>query len=278
MGWHKRTGPYPVHRGQQNRKFRERVARKDAAYERLHHRQREEKADKLRDEYKDFWSQEFSRFRSMYSGVEQDAINVGRQELAARKKLIPQMMDLATPDYEGAVSQAATDATIAAAKSRQDMERQMARMGMVPGNSNAYMAMLQDSYHDEALNKVMGMNRARRGEKERVANLTGQALNAMDGSTLGKGMNIQNLRQRGMGMHPGAKITGVPTSGGGYSPRASGSSSGGGSGGIRSSGGGFRATQPQRLRYYDPGGGKDQYYKDFKERRRQELLGRAPRI
>ena len=138
--------------------------------------------------------EEYESFKTEYQPMEREFFQAAREELGVRKELIGGMRELARPDYEGVAGRAGADVTAQSEMARQAEARRTMSLGLDP-TSGRFGALTRRSFLDEARNRVIAMNLARRGEKERVAGVTGQALQLTDPSlTAGIGAGIQERR------------------------------------------------------------------------------------
>jgi len=141
--------------------------------------------------------EEYESFKTEYQPMEREFFGQAREELGVRKELVGQMRELARPDYAGVAGRAAADVTGQSEMARQAEQRKMMSMGIDP-TSGRFGALTRRSFLDEARNKAISMNLARRGEKERISGITGQALELTDPSkTAGIGLGLQ-ARRTGM--------------------------------------------------------------------------------
>jgi len=138
--------------------------------------------------------EEYEEFKTEYQPMEREFFEQAREELGVRRGLVGQMAELAKPDYEGVAGRAGADVTAQSEMARQAEARRTMSLGLDP-TSGRFGALTRRSFLDEARNRVIAMNVARRGEKERVAGVTGQALQLTDPSlTAGIGLGLQERR------------------------------------------------------------------------------------
>lgn len=138
--------------------------------------------------------EEYESFKTEYQPIEREFFEQAREELGVRKGLVGQMAELAKPDYEGVAGRAGADVTAQSEMARQAEARRTMSLGLDP-TSGRFGALTRRSFLDEARNRVIAMNVARRGEKERVTGVTGAALQLIDPSrTAEVGLGIQERR------------------------------------------------------------------------------------
>jgi len=134
------------------------------------------------------------QFNKQYGGLESGAIKSALADLQARRKLTGQYMGLATPDYEGVTGRAATDVRGASERARQAGAREMMSYGVDP-TSGKFGALTKPDYLTQARNEAIAMNLARRGEKERITDITERGLQLIDPTQSAQiASNIQGLR------------------------------------------------------------------------------------
>ena len=145
-----------------------------------------ELTDKIMQEYEDF--------KTEYQPMEREFFEAAREELGIRRDLAGQLQRLATPDYEGVAGTAMADVAGQSEMARQAAAREAMGYGIDP-TSGKFGALTRKSYLDEARNRAIAANLARRGEKERVSGLTTEALGLIKPSeTAGVGLGIQKGR------------------------------------------------------------------------------------
>lgn len=120
-------------------------------------------------------------FEQQYGGLEKASVEASMEDIANRRKLTGQYMDLARPDYAGAVGRAAADARSAGARAAGAQARQAMAYGIDP-TSLKFGALTRKSVMDTARNEAMAMNVARRGEKERLTGITERGMQLIDPS------------------------------------------------------------------------------------------------
>jgi hypothetical protein len=129
--------------------------------------------------------QEYESYKADFGGAEKDFIGQAREEAGARREMVGQVTDLATPDLEGAAGRAGADVAGQSAMARESMQREAMGLGVDP-SSGRFGALQKKSFVDEARNRSIAMNVARRGEKERVGNLAVSALSKLDPNVSGR--------------------------------------------------------------------------------------------
>jgi hypothetical protein len=161
----------------------------------------------------DLIGQEYQDFKTTYGGAEEEFLTGAREEALARRQMAGQLGDLAKPDYEGAAGRAATDVRTQSAIARESMTKDALGMGVDP-SSGKFGALSRRTYVQEAADTANAMNAARRGEKERVSNLTLQGLSVLDpNKTGGMAINIRGQGTEMLGQQAGVagKIADVET-------------------------------------------------------------------
>jgi hypothetical protein len=137
---------------------------------------------------------EWGNIKEKFGGLSDQAIEMAGEEMQQRRTLGKQMASLAQPDYEGAAGRAMADVTAQAEMGRQAEQRRMAGLGIDPtsGRGRSEMSSIQGQ---ETLAKAQAATQARRGEKERVTGVTGEAMRLIDPSkTFGIAKDIQALK------------------------------------------------------------------------------------
>lgn len=141
--------------------------------------------------------EEYESFKEEYAPLQREFFQQAGEELGVRREMIGQLRGLATPDYEGEAGRARADVAGQSEMARQAESRRLMSLGLDP-TSGKFGALTKKSYLDEARNTAIAMNLARRGEKERVTGITGQAIQLADpriASSIGLG-----LQEQGTGM------------------------------------------------------------------------------
>lgn len=147
--------------------------------------------------------QEWENMKGKYGGLTDQAITLAGEEMTQRRALGKQLTQLAQPDYEGAAGRAMADVTRQAEIGRQAEARRLSALGIDP-TSGRGRAMMNTIQGQEALAKAQAATQARRGEKERVTGITGQAMQLIDPSkTAGIATQIQGLKGQLMGQRVG---------------------------------------------------------------------------
>jgi len=137
--------------------------------------------------------EEYESFKTEYAPMQKQFFEQAGEELGVRKEMIGQLRGLAIPDYEGAAGRARGDVAGQSEMARQAESRRLMSLGLDP-TSGKFGALTKKSYLDEARNTAIAMNLARRGEKERITGITGQAIELADpriASSIGLGLQEQ---------------------------------------------------------------------------------------
>lgn len=122
---------------------------------------------------------EWESMKTQWGDTKGDLIGATKESLDQRGQLRRQFMDLTRSDEEGASGRAMADVAAQSEAGRQAEAMRLAGLGIDPTSGRGRGAMRM-SRSDEALNKAMAGNKARIGEKERVAGLTAQGLQLID--------------------------------------------------------------------------------------------------
>jgi len=125
--------------------------------------------------------QQSTDFSSMYGGLESEAVAGARSDVASKRQLTGQLMAGAETDYAGVEGRTAADITGASEAARSAEAREMMSYGADP-TSGEFGAMTRKSFMDEARNKTVALNLARRGEKERATGAAERAYGMIDPS------------------------------------------------------------------------------------------------
>jgi len=134
------------------------------------------------------------QFNKQYGSLESEAIESASADFRSQRELTGQYMGLATPDYEGVTGRAATDVRGASERARQAGAREMMSYGVDP-TAGKFGALTRPDYLTQARNEAIAMNLARRGEKERVTDITARGLELIDPTKAAAiASNIQGLR------------------------------------------------------------------------------------
>ena len=144
-------------------------------------------------EFTDKISSEYDSFKENYAPLESAGIESSLSELGARSGMISQFQDLSKADYEGVSGRAMADVAGQSETARQAEARNMMSMGIDP-TSGRFGSLTKKSYLDEARNKAIAANVARRGEKERVTDVTARGLELVDpmiGANIATGISGQ---------------------------------------------------------------------------------------
>ena len=152
-------------------------------------------------EFTDKISAEYESFKTKYEPLETAGIESSLGELAARSGMITQLQDLSKADYEGVSGRAMADVSAQSEMGRQAEARRMMGMGIDP-TSGRFGSLTRRSFLDEARNKAIAANIARRGEKERVTGITATGLQLIDpmvGANIASGLSGQRTGLLGMG-------------------------------------------------------------------------------
>lgn len=146
---------------------------------------------------------EWNNIKDKFGGLTDQAIEMAGEEMTQRRELGRQLTKLAQPDYEGVAGRAMADVTGQAALGRQAEARRLSSLGIDP-TSGRGRAMMNTIQGQEALAKAQAATQARRGEKERVTGVTGQAMQLIDPSkTAGIATNVQALKGELLGQRVG---------------------------------------------------------------------------
>lgn len=137
--------------------------------------------------------EEYESFKTEYAPLQKQFFEQAGEELGFRKEMIGQLKGLAIPDYEGAAGRAKADVAGQSEMARQAESRRLMSLGLDP-TSGKFGALTKKGYLDEARNTAIAMNLARRGEKERITGITGEAIQLADpriASSIGLGLQEQ---------------------------------------------------------------------------------------
>ena len=146
---------------------------------------------------------EWENIKGKFGGLTDQAITMAGEEMTQRRALGKQLTSLAQPDFEGAAGRAMADVTAQAEKGRQAEARRLSSLGIDPSSGRG-RAMMNTIQGQEALAKAQAATQARRGEKERVTDITGKAMELIDPSkTAGVATDIQKLKGEMMGQRVG---------------------------------------------------------------------------
>jgi hypothetical protein len=129
--------------------------------------------------------EQYAEYRRTYDPAAREFLQGAREEAGLRRGMAQSIMDASKPDYEGVMGRAAGDVTAQSEIARQASQREMLSYGIDPG-SGRFGALTRRSYLDEARNKAIAMNLARRGEKERVTNLALEGMKVVDPTKQGE--------------------------------------------------------------------------------------------
>jgi len=139
---------------------------------------------------------EWNNIKDKFGGLTDQAITMAGEEMTQRAQLGKQLTSLAQPDYEGAAGRAMADVSAQGAKARQAEQRRMAGLGIDPTSGRARSEM-NTIAQQETLAKAQAANQARRGEKERVTDVTGRAMELIDPSRTAEiATNVQNAKNQ----------------------------------------------------------------------------------
>lgn len=122
-------------------------------------------------------------FRQQFGPLQADMVAGSQEYLQNQREMGAQMKDLAKADYEGVAGRAMADVSQQAEIGRQADARRMAALGQDPTTMRS-RANSANMVTGEATGKAIAANLARRGEKERVAGITGQAFQLFDPTKL----------------------------------------------------------------------------------------------
>jgi len=124
---------------------------------------------------------EYEDYKTTYKPLETEALGAAREEMGIRRGLAGKLSDLSEADYEGASGRAMADVAGQSEIARQAESREQMRLGIDP-TSGRFGSLTRRSRLEEAKNKALVSNVARRGEKERVAGVVGMGLQTIDPS------------------------------------------------------------------------------------------------
>lgn len=142
---------------------------------------------------------DWNKTKDKYGGLADQAIEQAGEEMVQRRELGKNLTSLAQPDYEGAAGRAMADVTGESERQRQAEQRRMAGFGVDPTSGRSRSAM-NTIARDETLAKATAAGQARRGEKERVTNVTTDAMRLIDPSkTARMATDVQQAKTNMMG-------------------------------------------------------------------------------
>lgn len=133
-------------------------------------------------------------FRQQFGPLQSEMVAGSREYLQNQREMGAQMKDLAKADYEGVAGRAMADVSQQAEIGRQAEARRMAALGQDPTTMRS-RANSANMITGEATGKAVAANLARRGEKERVTGITGQAFQLFDPTKLSQ--SALAIRQSG---------------------------------------------------------------------------------
>jgi hypothetical protein len=146
---------------------------------------------------------EWENVKGKFGGLSDQAIEMAGEEMTQRRELGRQMSQLAQPDYEGAAGRAMADVARQAEIGKQAEARRLSSLGIDPTSGRGRSAM-NTIQGQEALSKATAATQARRGEKERVTGVTGQAMSLIDPSKTARvATDIQGLKSELLGQRVG---------------------------------------------------------------------------
>lgn len=122
---------------------------------------------------------EYEAYRSDMAPVEQEFLQMSREEGAGKKAAVGAITEGLKADYSGTTGRAAADVRTQSAAGLEAESRRLMSMGVDP-SSGAFGALSKKGALDTARNTAIAVNVARRGEKERVTNLGLQAAQVLD--------------------------------------------------------------------------------------------------
>jgi hypothetical protein len=122
-------------------------------------------------------------FREQFGPLQSDLAAGARENLKNQQEMGAQLKGLAKADYEGVAGRAMADVSQQAEMGRQAEARRMAALGQDPTTMRS-RANSANMVTGEATGKAVAANLARRGEKERVTGITGQAYQLFDPNNL----------------------------------------------------------------------------------------------
>jgi hypothetical protein len=124
-------------------------------------------------------AKEWNSMKEQWGGIQGDLVGSAKRDISARDELTRSFMDLTRSDEEGASGRAMADVGAKSEAGRQAEAMRLSGLGIDPTSGRA-RSQMRMSRSDEALNMAMAGNKARLGEKERVAGLTATGLNLID--------------------------------------------------------------------------------------------------
>ena len=122
-------------------------------------------------------------FREQFGPLQSDLAAGARQNLKDQQEMGAQLKGLTKADYEGVAGRAMADVTQQAEIGRQADARRMTALGQDPTTMRS-RANSANMVTGEATGKAVAANLARRGEKDRVTAITGQAYQLFDPNNL----------------------------------------------------------------------------------------------
>jgi len=148
-------------------------------------------------------------FREQFGPLQSDLAAGAQTNLRNQQEMGAQLKDLAKADYEGVAGRAMADVSQQAELARQAEARRLQQVGQDPASmrSRSINANLATG---EATGKALAANMARRGEKERVTGITGEAFQLFDPTKLAQtALNIRSGQNELQSLRADLAQTGV---------------------------------------------------------------------
>jgi hypothetical protein len=143
---------------------------------------------------------QLTQFETDYGGMTKTAMEGAMGDIETKRGLTTEMAGMAKADYAGVTGRAATDVAGQSAMARQEMAREAMSYGVDP-TSGKFGALSKKSYLDESRNKVIAMEKARRGEKERSFTATQAAAASINPSeSAGIATNLMTQKSNLLGL------------------------------------------------------------------------------
>ena len=143
----------------------------------------------MADDMKGAWDD----MKTEFGDIRGDLISGAKEDMGHRKELTRKYMELTKSDEEGASGRAMEDVAAQAEGGRQAEAMRMSGLGVDPTSGRA-RSMMRTSRNQEALDKAFVGNKARVGEKERVAGLTAEGLKLIDPTkSIDTATQVQNM-------------------------------------------------------------------------------------
>jgi len=133
---------------------------------------------------------DLSEYRDAYDPLEKEAIETAQMAMGAQRGMISQIKDLSKADYAGVSGRAKADVGAEMERGRRAESMELSGMGIDPTDSR-YRGSMRTSRINEAINKALAANKARIGEKNRVAGVVATGLQTIDPSKMGGDISKQ---------------------------------------------------------------------------------------